>query len=36
LQYSDRAYVLDAGTITLSGSAQSLLNDVRVKQAYLG
>lgn len=36
LQYSDRGYVLEAGRITLSGSAADLLRDDRVKQAYLG
>jgi ABC-type branched-subunit amino acid transport system ATPase component len=28
--------VLETGTITLSGDAQELLNDARVKKAYLG
>lgn len=36
LAISDRAYVLETGTITLSGDAQELLNDTRVKKAYLG
>lgn len=36
LAISDRAYVLETGTITLSGDAQELLNDARVKKAYLG
>lgn len=36
LAISDRAYVLETGTITLSGDAQKLLNDTRVKKAYLG
>lgn len=36
LAISDRAYVLETGNITLSGNAQELLNDARVKKAYLG
>lgn len=36
LQYADRGYVLEAGRITLSGKATDLLDDDRVKQAYLG
>ncbi|MGC8712320.1 MAG: ABC transporter ATP-binding protein [Leptodesmis sp.] len=36
LQHGDRGYVLDAGRITLAGKAADLLNDDRVKQAYLG
>lgn len=36
LQQGDRGYVLEAGRITLSGKATDLLNDDRVKQAYLG
>ncbi len=36
LQIADRGYVLEAGTITLSGAASDLINDERVKQAYLG
>lgn len=36
LAISDRAYVLETGSITLSGDAQELLNDARVKKAYLG
>jgi branched-chain amino acid transport system ATP-binding protein len=36
LQASDRGYVMDAGVITLSGVAADLLNDDRVRQAYLG
>jgi branched-chain amino acid transport system ATP-binding protein len=36
LQHGDRGYVLDAGRITLTGKAADLLNDDRVKQAYLG
>ena len=36
LAISDRAYVLETGTITIEGDAQQLLNDSRVKKAYLG
>ena len=36
LAIADRAYVLETGEIHLSGSAQDLLKDERVKQAYLG
>ncbi len=36
LQIADRGYVLEAGKITLSGSAPDLLADDRVRLAYLG
>lgn len=36
LHIADRGYVLEAGCITLSGKATDLLNDERVKKAYLG
>jgi branched-chain amino acid transport system ATP-binding protein len=36
LQIADRGYVLEAGCITLSGAASDLINDERVKKAYLG
>ncbi|MBC7968671.1 MAG: ABC transporter ATP-binding protein [Verrucomicrobia bacterium] len=36
LQYADRGYVLEAGHITLAGAANQLLNDERVRKAYLG
>ncbi|HEY9751153.1 MAG TPA: ABC transporter ATP-binding protein [Allocoleopsis sp.] len=36
LQAADRGYVLEAGQITLTGPAKDLLQDDRVKQAYLG
>lgn len=36
LQIANRGYVLEAGTIILSGLASDLLHDDRVKQAYLG
>ena len=36
LAISDRAYVLETGKITLSGKASDLINDEKVKKAYLG
>ncbi|MGH6725990.1 MAG: ABC transporter ATP-binding protein [Pseudolabrys sp.] len=36
LKLASRAYVLENGRITLSGSGADLLNDDRVRQAYLG
>jgi branched-chain amino acid transport system ATP-binding protein len=36
LAIADRAYVLETGTISLSGDAQELMNDEAVKKAYLG
>ena len=36
LAIADRAYVLETGHITISGDAKELLNDSRVKKAYLG
>lgn len=36
LQIADRGYVLEAGSITLTGAASDLINDERVKKAYLG
>ena len=36
LQVANRAYVIETGTITLSGPAQELANDPRVQEAYLG
>jgi branched-chain amino acid transport system ATP-binding protein len=36
LQIADRGYVLEAGQITLSGRASNLLEDDRVRLAYLG
>ncbi len=36
LSIADRAYVLETGTISIGGNAQDLLNDERVKKAYLG
>ena len=36
LETAQRAYVLQSGEITLSGTATELKNDARVKDAYLG
>ena len=36
LAISNRAYVLETGHITISGDAGELMNDPRVKKAYLG
>jgi len=36
LKISDRGYVLENGRIVASGSGRELLNDERVRQAYLG
>jgi len=36
LQIADRAYVLEAGRLTISGPAAELLRDERVQRAYLG
>lgn len=36
LSIADRAYVLETGSITLSGDAKDLINDESVKKAYLG
>jgi branched-chain amino acid transport system ATP-binding protein len=36
LQIADRAYVLEAGRLTISGASAELLNDERVRRAYLG
>lgn len=36
LSISDRAYVLETGKISIEGDAKELLNDPRVKKAYLG
>ncbi|MGP1348871.1 MAG: ABC transporter ATP-binding protein [Stomatobaculum sp.] len=35
LSIADRAYVLETGTISISGKASALLNDPKVKSAYL-
>jgi branched-chain amino acid transport system ATP-binding protein len=36
LEISSRGYVMESGVIALAGDARSLLNDPRVRQAYLG
>ena len=36
LELSDRAYVMEQGSVTLTGTGQALLDDPDVKQAYLG
>ena len=36
LQIADRAYVLETGKITLSGSGKELLESDSIKKAYLG
>ena len=36
LQMANRAYVMESGLITLTGSGQELLQDPRVRTAYLG
>ncbi len=36
LQAADRAYVMDSGLITMSGDAKQMLDDPKVRAAYLG
>jgi branched-chain amino acid transport system ATP-binding protein len=36
LEAADRGYVMESGVITLSGDARSLLDDPKVREAYLG
>jgi branched-chain amino acid transport system ATP-binding protein len=36
LQLADRGYVMDSGEVTMSGAAKALLDDPRVRAAYLG
>ena len=36
LEAAQRGYVMESGLITLSGDAKSLLNDPKVREAYLG
>ena len=36
LSIADRAYVLETGNIVMEGKASDLLNDPRIKAAYLG
>jgi branched-chain amino acid transport system ATP-binding protein len=36
LSHADRGYVLEAGVVVFEGNAAALMNDERVKKAYLG
>ena len=36
LAISDRAYVMESGLITMTGDAKQMLNDPKVRAAYLG
>jgi branched-chain amino acid transport system ATP-binding protein len=36
LEISERAYVMETGKITLSGTGKDLLHDPKVRSAYLG
>jgi len=36
LEAADRGYVMDSGLISMSGNAKDMLNDPRIKEAYLG
>ncbi|RYZ01510.1 MAG: ABC transporter ATP-binding protein, partial [Comamonadaceae bacterium] len=36
LQLADRGYVMESGIITMSGEAKTMLNDPKVRAAYLG
>ena len=36
LAIADRAYVIETGEIVLSGSGKELLDNERVREAYLG
>jgi branched-chain amino acid transport system ATP-binding protein len=36
LQAASRGYVMESGAIALEGSARALLEDPRVREAYLG
>jgi len=36
LRHAHRGYVLETGTISMSGSGPELLGEPRVKEAYLG
>lgn len=36
LKLSARAYVMEAGKVTMTGTGKDLLNDARVRKAYLG
>ncbi|NIE84848.1 MULTISPECIES: ABC transporter ATP-binding protein [unclassified Burkholderia] len=36
LQAADRGYVMDSGTVTMTGNARDMLDDPKVRAAYLG
>jgi branched-chain amino acid transport system ATP-binding protein len=36
LQLADRAYLIENGSIVLSGTAEELKDDPRLKEVYLG
>ncbi|WP_321912861.1 ABC transporter ATP-binding protein, partial [Burkholderia cepacia] len=36
LQVADRGYVMDSGTVTMEGDAKQMLDDPKVRAAYLG
>jgi branched-chain amino acid transport system ATP-binding protein len=36
LEAASRGYVMESGSITLSGEANALLRDPRIQEAYLG
>ena len=36
MSISDRVYVLETGSVTIEGNAAELINDERIKKAYLG
>ena len=36
LQLANRGYVMESGEVTMSGDAKQLLNDPKVRAAYLG
>ncbi|HKT67421.1 MAG TPA: ABC transporter ATP-binding protein, partial [Burkholderia sp.] len=36
LQAADRGYVMDSGTVTMEGDAKQMLDDPKVRAAYLG
>jgi len=36
LQAADRGYVMDSGMVTMEGDAKQMLDDPKVRAAYLG
>jgi branched-chain amino acid transport system ATP-binding protein len=36
LQIADRGYVMESGIVTMSGDARTMLDDPKVRAAYLG